>query len=236
MPRMSFPTAAAALAMLAFGAVSSASAQSTFGGTSGSQTTSTGSTQTTSTTTTTTTQTTSTAPTQTNVTGRQIATTQTNDDSGSRNHGGFNGGAAQACGSGGLDFQVMGFGGVAQNVKAVSKAAKYYLENCHCPTATCIADVLDKYADALDALGPQLPPQVADLPAIVRRSAQNVRAARSLSQARAAVGVAIATIDAKLKLLTVSDPDARDEGVRSTRYVADTLTVAQVSLTRVSGL
>jgi hypothetical protein len=163
-------------------------------------------------------------------------TTTTTTDSGPHNHGAPTGAADASCGAGGMDFQVMGFGGVASNVKAVSKAAKYYLENCHCPTASCIADVLDKYADALDALGPQLPPQVADLPEIVRRSARNVRAARSLSQARAAVGVAIAAIDAKLKLLTVSDPDTRDEGVRSARYVVDTLNVAQVSLTRVSGL
>ena len=77
---------------------------------------------------------------------------------------------------------------------------------------------------------------VADLPAIVRRSAQNVRAARTLTAARTAVKVAIATIDAKLKLLTVADADARDPTVRSAHYVADALNVAEVSLTRVSGL
>ena len=178
------------------------------------------------------------APSQTyNAPPQQSLTPTQSVDSGGRSHSGNDSvGVSTSCGSGGLDFNVSGFGGVAQNVKAVSKAAKFYLENCHCPTATCVADALDRYADALDALGPQLPPQIADLPAIVRRSAQNVRSARTLTAARTAVKVAIATIDAKLKLLTVADADARDENVRSAHYVADTLNVAEVSLTRVSGL
>ncbi len=177
------------------------------------------------------------APSQNYNAPQQALTPTQSVDSGGHSHSGNDSvGAATSCGAGGLDFNVAGFGGVAQNVKAISKMAKFYLENCHCPTATCVADALDRYADALQALGPQLPPQIADLPAIVRRSAQNVRAARTLTAARTAVKVAIATIDAKLKLLTVADADARDENVRSARYVADALNVAEVSLTRVSGL
>ena len=160
------------------------------------------------------------------------------DNSGSHSHGACNDtrhGGSPAAPAASI-FRWWALAASRRNVKAVSKAAKYYLENCHCPTASCIADVLDRYADALDALGPQLPPQVADLPAIVRRSARKLRAARSLV-AGARRGQRRDRYDhAKLKLLTVADPDARDEGVRSARYVADTLNVAEVSLTRVSGL
>ena len=140
------------------------------------------------------------------------------------------------CASGPPDLQVWNAGDVADNVKAMSKTTKYYLENCHCPDVACVADALDNYAAALEALGPRLPPAVADLPAIVRRAARKVRAARSISQARAAIGEAEHVIQAKLKLLEVADPDARSDSIRSARFTGDMLSIADVSLVRVAGL
>jgi hypothetical protein len=140
------------------------------------------------------------------------------------------------CASGPPNLPIWNAGDVADNVKAMSKATSYYLENCHCPDATCVADALDNYAAALEAIGPRLPPAVADLPAIVRRAARKVRAARSISQARAAIGEAEHTIQAKLQLLEVTDPDTRSDSFRSARFTGDLLSVANVSLVRVAGL
>ena len=141
-----------------------------------------------------------------------------------------------ACASGVPSLPIWNAGDVADNVKAMSKATSYYLENCHCPDATCVADALDNYAAALEAIGPRLPPAVADLPAIVRGAARKVRAARSISQARAAIGEAEHTIQAKLQLLQVADPDTRSDSFRSARFTGDMLSVANVSLVRVAGL
>jgi len=141
-----------------------------------------------------------------------------------------------SCASGAPRLPIWNTGDVANNVKAMAKATSYYLENCHCPDATCVADALDNYAAALEAIGPRLPPAVADLPAIVRRAAGKVRAARSISQARAAIGEAERTIQAKLQLLEVADPDTRSDSFRSARFTGDMLSVASVSLVRVAGL
>jgi hypothetical protein len=141
-----------------------------------------------------------------------------------------------SCASGAPSLPLWNAGDVADNIKAMSKATKYYLENCHCPDTGCVADALDNYAAALEALGPRLPPAVADLPMIVRRAARKVRAARSISQARAAIGEAEHVIQAKLQLLEVADPDARSDSIRSARFTGDVLSVADVSLVRVAGL
>ena len=141
-----------------------------------------------------------------------------------------------SCASGAPTLPIWNAGDVADNVKAMAKTTKYYLENCHCPEVTCVADALDNYAAALEAIAPRLPPAVADLPAIVRRAARKVRAARSISQARAAIGEAEHVILAKLQLLEVADPDTRSDSIRSARFTGDVLSVADVSLVRVAGL
>ncbi len=144
--------------------------------------------------------------------------------------------ADAACPAGGPVLPTWSFGGVGNTVKAMSKATQNYLRNCHCPDPRCIADALDSYAAALEAIAPSLPPQAADLPAIARKAARQVRAARTLAQAHAALHQAVAELQAKLKLLTIDDPDARSDAVRSTLFVRDTFNVANVALTRVNGL
>ena|SRR5579863_724296 len=144
--------------------------------------------------------------------------------------------AVDYCASGLPVLSTWSFGGLAQTVKGMAKETNRYLENCHCPDAECVAEALDNLAGALQEIGPQLPPQVADLPTIVLEAARKVRAARTRAQVHAAIGAAIATLNAKIKLLTVDDPDARSDGVRSAKYVEGSLTVAEVALTRVSGL
>ena len=143
---------------------------------------------------------------------------------------------SDVCSSGAPALPIWNAGDVADSVKAMSKTTKYYLENCRCPDTACVADALDNYAAALEAIGPRLPPAVADLPAIVRRAARKVRAARSISQARAAIGAAEHVIQAKLRLLEVADPDARSDSIRSARFTDDVLSAADVSLVRVAGL
>ena len=171
------------------------------------------------------------------------AATQQASDPDNPQHGGngapLAGNAAQAdasCPPGGGVLPTYAFGGVGNTVKAISKAAQTYLRNCHCPDPRCIADVLDNYAAALEAIAPSLPPQAADLPAIVRKAARQVRAARTVAQAHAVLRQVAVVLQAKLKLLTVDDPDARSDAARSTLFVRDTFAVADVALKRVNGL
>lgn len=144
--------------------------------------------------------------------------------------------ATTSCPSSSPPLPIWDYGDVADNVKAMARATNSYLQNCHCPDAACVADALDNFAAALAAVGPRLPPQVADLPFVVRQAARKIRVARTAAQAHAAIHEAIATISAKLKLLRVDDPDARSDGARSANFINGTLSVADLELTRISGI
>lgn len=93
-----------------------------------------------------------------------------------------------------------------------------------------------RFARAIETFGPQLPPEDADLPQIVRRAAARLRTARNAREAHAALAEAAKAARAHVALFRVDDPDARSDGARAATYVADTLDVAAVSLSRVSGL
>jgi hypothetical protein len=124
----------------------------------------------------------------------------------------------------------------ANAIKATAKATQHYLQQCHCPDYACVANALDAFADAVETFGPNLPREDADLPQIVRRAAARLRTAKNAREAHAALAEAAKAARAHVALFRVDDPDARSDGARAATYVADTLDVAAVSLSRVSGL
>ena len=52
-------------------------------------------------------------------------------------------------------------------MKALSRATESYIRNCGCATQACIADALDKYAEALAQVAPRLPPQLQNEASVV---------------------------------------------------------------------
>ena len=77
------------------------------------------------------------------------------------------------------------FGEAGDAVKALSRATEFYIRNCGCATQACIADALDKYAEALAQVAPRLPPQLQDEANVVAQAARRVRAARTKAEALA---------------------------------------------------
>ena len=73
-------------------------------------------------------------------------------------------------------------------MKALSRATESYIRNCGCATQACIADALDKYAEALAQVTPRLPPQLQD--AAERRRPGGATGARRAHQGRGAARAA----------------------------------------------
>jgi hypothetical protein len=119
---------------------------------------------------------------------------------------------------------------------AASANAQDTINQCGIETPSCIADALDAYADAVEKLAPQLPPRLRTLPAILHNAAKNVRAAKTIAQARKAVKVAISQVH---KIISLQIADDRASGGAPTRdgaLVVETLRVADVKLEKASGL
>jgi hypothetical protein len=119
-------------------------------------------------------------------------------------------------------------------VRAVSKRTERYFNQCQCETRDCIADALDRYAAELAVLAPRLGPDLRDLPSIVSNAARRVRAARTNTEAVAALRQAVAAVHKDISLIRVSDSDFQASETRGGDFVAQALDVAAVKLERAS--
>jgi hypothetical protein len=145
------------------------------------------------------------------------------------------GGAAGSSGGGGHSA-VGPTGGSGPSVLTVSESAEQAVGLCDIHTPRCIADALDDYATALRALGPLLPREFNDLPAIVERAATKVRTARTKKEAISAVQSAIAEVHKRIALLRADDPVTLKVGTRDGAFVIQTLQVADDKLEKAVGL
>ena len=120
-------------------------------------------------------------------------------------------------------------------VKALSRATESYIRNCGCATQDCIANALDKYAEALAQVAPRLPPQLQNEASVVAEAARRVRAARTKAEAQRALHDAIAIIHKDIELVKAEDPD-HPRLTRGGDFVAETLNVASLALEKGGGL
>jgi hypothetical protein len=127
------------------------------------------------------------------------------------------------------------FGEAGDAVKALSRATESYIRNCGCATQACVADALDKYAEALAQVTPRLPPQLQDEANVVAQAARRVRAARTKTEALRALHDAIAIIHKDVELVKAEDPD-HPRLTRGGDFVAETLNVASLALEKGGGL
>jgi hypothetical protein len=127
------------------------------------------------------------------------------------------------------------FGEAGDDVKTLSRATESYIRNCGCATQACIADALDKYAEALAQVAPRLPPQLQDEANVVAQAARRVRAARTKAEALHALHDAIAIIHKDVELVRAEDPD-HPRLTRGGDFVAETLNVASLALEKGGGL
>ena len=140
--------------------------------------------------------------------------------------------SSSSCG-GGLELpSPPASGDVGDAVKVLSRATEHYLQQCACASQACVADALDKYAEALAVIAPRLPRQLRDMPNIVARAARRVRASRTPAAAGAALGQAITVIHKEIALIQAEDADTYRRETRGGDFVAETLTVASLSLER----
>jgi len=128
------------------------------------------------------------------------------------------------------------FGDADAAVESLSRDTQDYIKACQCASQQCVADALDKYAEALAAVAPRLPPQLQDMPNVVARAARQVRTARTKGQAIAALRAAIAVIHKDISLVRAEEPAALQSATRSGDAVAQTLDVASLSLQKAGGL
>jgi hypothetical protein len=126
-------------------------------------------------------------------------------------------------------------GEAGDDVKTLSSATQSYIRDCGCATQACVADALEKYADALTQVAPHLPPQLQDAPAVVAQAAQRVRSARTKAEATRALREAIAIIHKDIELVRAEDPD-NPRATRGGDFVAETLNVASLALEKGGGL
>ncbi len=154
----------------------------------------------------------------------------------SAGHGGGAPGASGACG-GGLVLETPSPSDDAGDaVQALSRATQTYINECQCVSQQCVADALDRYAEALAVVAPRLPRQLQDMPNVVAKAARRVRAARTTAEAVKALHEAIAVIHKDVSLVRAEDPATQQRETRSGGFVADTLNVASLSLEKAGGL
>jgi hypothetical protein len=145
------------------------------------------------------------------------------------------GGEAGSCDVGPSLPTLPTFGEAGDDVKALSRATESYIRNCGCATQACVADALDKYAEALAKVTPRLPPQLQDEANVVAQAARRVRAARTKAEALHALNDAIAIIHKDVELVKAEDPD-HPRLTRGGDFVAETLNVASLALEKGGGL
>jgi hypothetical protein len=119
---------------------------------------------------------------------------------------------------------------------AAADRSQEAITRCGAAAAACVAQELDHYADWIESVAPQLPPELHLLPTIVRQAASGVRAAKSRHEAVRAVEVAIAEVRKSIKLLRIDDPDVRETATREVSLSVETLSVASAKLEKATDL
>ncbi len=144
--------------------------------------------------------------------------------------------ASGACGGGLVLETPASSGDVGDAVMELSRETQTYIKECQCVSQQCVADALDQYAEALAVVAPRLPRQLRDMPSLVARAARRVRAARTTAEAITALHQAIAVIHKDVSLVRAEDPATQRSETRSGDFVAETLSVASLSLEKAGGL
>jgi hypothetical protein len=145
-------------------------------------------------------------------------------------------GTTADCGAGLVLSAPPATGDAGDAVKALSRATQRYISQCRCVTQKCIADALDKYAQALAAIAPRLPPELRDTPNIVAQAAHRVRAARTKAQAVQVLDQAIADVTKRISYIRADDPETQRRETRGGDFVVETLNAASLSLEKAGGL
>ena len=125
-------------------------------------------------------------------------------------------------------------------LKEITRQTQTYLEQCGCATQACVADALDKYADALQKIAPRLPRPLRALPAIIHQAAQKARVAPTVHAAikvlHATVVVVQKIVRKTIELMRAGDPDGASAATRGGDLVASTLNTAATVLERADTL
>jgi len=100
----------------------------------------------------------------------------------------------------------------------------------------CVGDALEQFADALEAKGVDLPGPLRGIPAVIRQAARQVRAARTIQEARAAVGSAVAEVRKAIALLRADDPSIGRLQIQQANRIAAALGSVESRLSRATGL
>jgi filamentous hemagglutinin family protein len=100
----------------------------------------------------------------------------------------------------------------------------------------CVGDALEQFADALEAKGVDLPGPLRGIPAVIRQAARQVRAARTIQEARAAVGSAVAEVRKAIALIRADDPAIGRQQIQQANRIASALGAVESKLSRATGL
>ncbi|THD47280.1 MAG: hypothetical protein E7774_05345 [Bradyrhizobium sp.] len=146
------------------------------------------------------------------------------------------GATAASCSGGPTLLPSSRLGDPTDDVKNLSEATQTYIRTCGCATADCIADALDKYAQALAQVASRLPPRLQNAPDIIATAARRVRVARTKKEALSALSDAIAAIHKDIELVQAEDPSNDPHRTRSADFMVETLNVASLSLEKAGGL
>jgi filamentous hemagglutinin family protein len=102
--------------------------------------------------------------------------------------------------------------------------------------AACVADALEQYANTLESRILELPPPFRGVAATIRQAARQVRVARTVTAARAAVRTAVAEIRKAIALVRADEPEVARIQVRQGNAIASALQSVETKLAKAVGL
>ena len=100
----------------------------------------------------------------------------------------------------------------------------------------CVSDALDQFAATLDTQLPNLPPSLRTVTAVIRQTAQRVRAAPNSAAARVAVRAAVSEVRKAIALIRADEPAVARLQVRQGNVIASALQKVDAGLSRAVGL
>lgn len=101
---------------------------------------------------------------------------------------------------------------------------------------TCVSGALDAYASKLELRLTQLPPAFRNIPAVVRQAAQKIRVARTITEARQAVRVAVVAVRKAIALIRADEPAVAQRQKREGNAIASALQSVDNRLSKSVGL
>lgn len=100
----------------------------------------------------------------------------------------------------------------------------------------CVGDALDQFASALDTRSLTLPGPMQGVSAVIRQAAREVRAARTVQEARVAVGKALTEVRKAIALIRADDPTIGRLQLQQGNRIASALGSVELKLSRAGGL